>query len=185
MSGPLQTMLSERERIDALLARFDDNCGGTSHETPSDALAALRVRLSTDGSSLPDALSEELGPGRVLRLPLRVRAQRARLEDVQRKLAADELSLRIESLDGYLHQTEEIWGGDELPENVRACGAELLLVIGEVQHVLQTADRSLHSFKARQSTASRVFVFPSLIGATLASGGVASDGRAECGTRGR
>ena len=143
----IDAMLSERARCDALLAQFEDDRGETGAAADAAKLASLRASLA-DGREPIEALRAALAPDRVVRLPLRegaVSSPRARLEDVQRRLAADELSLRVESLHGYSHQTEGIWGGDELPSDVRNMGAELLLAIGEVQRALQVADRSLHS----------------------------------------
>ena len=156
-------------------------------------LRPCRASLA-EGREPSEALRAALAPGRVVRLPLRagpVSSARARLEDVQRKLAADELSLRVESLHGYSHQTEGIWGGDELPSDVRNMGAELLLAIGEVQRALQVADRSLHSVQARAQRPQPHTRWPLTVprararSAHFSQGGGAGDERAVCGARDR
>ena len=187
----IDRMLSERARCDALLARFDDDIGGTGADAAAE-LASCRASLA-EGREPSEALRAALAPGRVVRLPLRagpVSSARARLEDVQRKLAADELSLRVESLHGYSHQTEGIWGGDELPSDVRNMGAELLLAIGEVQRARQGAERSLHSVQARAATPTAHQMASDCSRARARSahfsqGGGAGDERAVCGARDR
>ena len=51
--------------------------------------------------------------------PATLDAARPQAEDLQQKLETDELTLRVESLCGYAYNTEDIWGADELPPEVR------------------------------------------------------------------
>jgi hypothetical protein len=74
---------------------------------------------------LSDLLRSVFQPTRPVWLPLNDRhpttleAVRPQTDYLQQKLEMDELSVSVESLSGYAHNTEEIWGGDELAPEVR------------------------------------------------------------------